>query len=222
MSLDSVQSIINENSVDRPRQVAQKQLTKDDFVKLFLTQLTKQNPLKPFDTGAMMQNMSQMTQLGSTEELNKTIKTLDTNMARSSLLQSTQMIGKKVAAPSDLNHLSDKGMTGSILLESPASEVIVTIRDKDNKEIKKVHIEGTSSSGVVDYAWDGKNEAGEVMKPGFYNISVDAKQQGTPVKAYAAGHFDVSSVAFDQQKNKVILNLDGLGGTEMDYVIKVL
>jgi len=65
----------------------------EDFLKILLTQLTYQDPLKPMDNQQFMAQMAQFTSLEQTQQLNTKIETLITNQAA---LQSIGLIGKTV------------------------------------------------------------------------------------------------------------------------------
>ncbi|QSI29803.1 flagellar hook capping protein [Variovorax sp. RKNM96] len=73
----------------------------EDFLKILLTQLTYQDPLKPMDNQEFMAQMAQFTSLEQTQQLNNKIETLITNQAA---LQSVGLIGKTVdvSTPSGL------------------------------------------------------------------------------------------------------------------------
>ncbi|MDQ0045437.1 flagellar hook assembly protein FlgD [Variovorax boronicumulans] len=65
----------------------------EDFLKILLTQLTYQDPLKPMDNQQFMAQMAQFTSLEQTQQLNTKVETLITNQAA---LQSVGLIGKTV------------------------------------------------------------------------------------------------------------------------------
>jgi flagellar basal-body rod modification protein FlgD len=65
----------------------------EDFLKILLTQLTYQDPLKPMDNQQFMAQMAQFTSLEQTQQLNNKIATLISNQAA---LQSVGLIGKTV------------------------------------------------------------------------------------------------------------------------------
>src|SRR3954447_18941286 len=68
-------------------------LGKDDFLKLLVTQLKYQDPLKPTDQS---QFMSQMAQFSTVEGINNLQSTLETMNASSSVSQAVGLIGKQV------------------------------------------------------------------------------------------------------------------------------
>lgn len=64
-----------------------------DFMKILLTQLTYQDPLKPMDNQAFMAQMAQFTSLEQTQQLNVRVQQLIENQAA---LQSIGLIGRTV------------------------------------------------------------------------------------------------------------------------------
>lgn len=202
--------------------VSGKALSQNDFMRLFLTQMKTQSPLKPFDSSDMMQQMSQLTSLSATQELEKTIKLMNANLGRSQVLSATQLIGKRVAVASDKSPLVDKeGLSGSVVVPGNASEITIEIKDSNNKLVKTIKLPG-SSAGIVDFHWDGLDGDNKPMPPDFYNISAKATINGEPKDIYTAGIFKVNSVTMDRQTSAVILNVDGLGGMDMGDIIKIL
>jgi len=68
-------------------------LTLQDFLKVLLTQLTYQDPLKPMDNQQFMAQIAQFTTLEQTQQLSSNIEKLVTNQAS---LQSVGLIGRTV------------------------------------------------------------------------------------------------------------------------------
>jgi flagellar basal-body rod modification protein FlgD len=64
-----------------------------DFMKILLTQLTYQDPLKPMDNQEFMAQMAQFTSLEQTQRLNDRVQQLVENQAA---LQSVGLIGRTV------------------------------------------------------------------------------------------------------------------------------
>ena len=64
-----------------------------DFLRILLTQLNYQDPLKPMDNQAFMAQMAQFTALEQTQRLNDKVEQLVANQAA---LQSVGLIGRQV------------------------------------------------------------------------------------------------------------------------------
>lgn len=93
----------------------------EDFLKILLTQLTYQDPLKPMDNQEFMAQMAQFTSLEQTQQLNNKIETLITNQAA---LQSVGLIGKTV----DVN-TSTGAVTGTVSALSLSGDApLLTVR----------------------------------------------------------------------------------------------
>lgn len=197
-------------------------LSQQDFMRLFLTQMRTQSPLKPFDSSDMMAQMTQLNSLSATDQLEKSIKMMNANLGRSQVVAATQLIGKRVVIPSQVSQLSEnEGLNGSVVVPSHAGSIDVEIKDKDDKLVKKITLPA-SDSGVVDFHWDGKDENGEMMPADYYHISAKGDFAGEKIDIPTAGYFKVNSVTMDRQSSSVILNLDGLGGVDMGNIIKIL
>ena len=93
----------------------------EDFLKILLTQLTYQDPLKPMDNQQFMAQMAQFTSLEQTQQLNNKIATLITNQAA---LQSVGLIGKTV----DITTASGS-VTGTVsALSLSGDSPLITVR----------------------------------------------------------------------------------------------
>lgn len=198
------------------------QLSQDDFIKILLTQMRLQTPQNPFDSNSMMQQMSQLTNLSATKEMEKAVATLNTNLGANQVLAASQLVGKKVQVANEMSPLvANEGLKGSVVLPEASDNITVTIRDQNNKIVKSIDL-GSSEAGVADFAWDGLDADNKASAPGFYKMSASAVINGQNVAIPTAGTFNVNSVALDRSGNGVILNLDGIGGMNMKDLIKIL
>ncbi len=97
-----------------------KQLGKDDFLKLLITQLSKQdptNPLKDQDFIAQMANFSSLEQM----------KNISTNLQKLEARQNYNLIGKLVSGPDFVSGETVTGVVGAIFF------------DKDGKSFARVN-----------------------------------------------------------------------------------
>jgi flagellar basal-body rod modification protein FlgD len=217
-----LRAALNGSEADIAEGRKKNELSRDDFMKLFLTQLRMQDPLKPTSNTEMMQQMAQFTSLSSAQELQKTIKSLDVNMGKSQVLEASQLIGKEVQMPSKTAYLSGtSGLAGSVVMPAASNAIAVTITDANNQVVKTVNLTAPSS-GVVDFRWDGLDADGKKLNPDYYHLSASAMINGEAVAVPTAGTFRVNSVALDQTTGGAILNLEGMGGVGMNDIIKIV
>lgn len=209
-------------NVGQEKRVAKKELSKEDFLKIFLTQMKSQNPLKPYDSSAMLQQMGQLTALTATEELQGSIRHLNHTIGKSEILSASQLVNRKVQLISDKSPLVAKeGLDGSVIVPGKASSVVITIKDAKGNVVKTIE-KGVSESGVLDFHWDGKGADDKEMPADFYQISAKAKIDGKELDLNTAGTYKVNSVAMNPASGTVYLNVDGLGGVDMSYIIKII
>lgn len=213
------------NGVSNQAETGKPALNQDDFMKIFLAQMQLQDPMDPFDSNAMMQQMSQMTSLSATEELQKSITSLNASIGESEMLSASQLIGKNVQIASGASPLVEgKGLSGSVALPGPATDITVNIKDLNTGKVIKTINEGdVTGSGLVDFKWDGLDPNGEPMPEGLYAISGTAKINGKVAELPTAGTYQINSVTMDRNTNKVYMNLEnGYGGVPMESVIKII
>ncbi len=75
-----------------------KGLDTDQFFKLMIAELQSQDPLNPMDNAQLLQQVSLIRQVGSTDKLTKT---LDTVLMGQNMSNATQLIGAHVTGLSD-------------------------------------------------------------------------------------------------------------------------
>jgi flagellar basal-body rod modification protein FlgD len=91
-------------------------LSTDDFMKLFLAQMQNQDPTKPLDNTQMLSQLSQMTQVQTLQDVQKTL-------AGSQLAQSSALIGKHVTGL-DVNGDPVDGQVSSVTQSNDAGLVL--------------------------------------------------------------------------------------------------
>jgi flagellar basal-body rod modification protein FlgD len=76
-------------------------LSKDDFLKLFVTSLQYQDPLSPMDNGQMMQQMSQLGMMEQVTNMTSAVDKLTENMLGNQIQQGSSLLGKIVTGKDD-------------------------------------------------------------------------------------------------------------------------
>lgn len=199
-----------------------KELKQEDFMKLLLTQLKYQSPVKPYDSSEMLQQMSQMTTLTATQSLEKTIQQLNASLADSQIAQASQLVGRSVQIPSDVSLLEKNGtLSGSVMTRQAMDAITINIKDATGQIVKSIELTGVAA-GMHNFSWDGKNGSGDMLPPGMYHISAAGRQHGKSVGLETSAITKVNSIALDRANNKIMLHTDGLQPMEMSRVIKIL
>ena len=108
-------------------------LNQEDFLKILLTQLTYQDPMKPMDNQEFMAQMAQFTSLEQTQQLNDKISTLISNQAA---LQSVGLIGRTVDITSNGGVLTGTVVSLSLSGDSP----LITLRTSSGATLQDISL----------------------------------------------------------------------------------
>ena len=170
------------------------QLGQNDFLKLLVTQLKNQDPLKPMDNTAFVAELAQFSQL---DQSTKQVQLLEKSIAQQTdSMQYTllPMIGRNVQVEGSLIDLNNGPAKLTYALEREASTVRVTIQDKQGKAIRILDL-GAQSAGKQEVQWDGRNQNGLLMPNGTYQYQVLAKDaKGGAVVAAPSSVLKISGV----------------------------
>lgn len=92
-----------------------------DFLKVLMTQLVYQDPLKPMDNQAFMAQMAQFTALEQSQQANEKLAMLVANQAA---LQSVGLIGRTVDVSTNAGTVT--GLVSSLSLAGPEPAMTIT------------------------------------------------------------------------------------------------
>lgn len=202
MTLDSTRSTLaNSQSVLRDKAIhsgkGNGKLGKDDFMNLFLTQMSNQDPTSPMDSAGMT---AQMAQLGSMEQLqniNKGMEALNKTQSAAASYQALNFIGKDVEMDAgSLQLYQGGGQPVYYNLDREAANVRVSIEGPDGSPVLNKPL-GLTDAGKHRYVWDGLNDKGTVMADGNYNVRVFAESpDGTSKELSAFNSGRINQVEF--------------------------
>ena len=173
-------------------------LNKDDFMKLFIAQLQYQDPLKPQDPSAMLDQLSQLSLVEQSYNSNTALKDLLTAQNNSISLTALSFIGKDVKANGNVATLD--GSASSALefnLPLPSASAQVSIVDGAGR-IVRTAILGSSDAGDKSFSWDGRDNSGALLPAGAYTFTVSATTatgSSLPVTTYTTGRIDGVNLA---------------------------
>ncbi len=163
------------------------------FLQLLVAQMNNQDPLNPVDNSQLTTQMAQISTVGGINTLNTTVAGLVAQLQQSATIQSAQLTGHSaMVAGSSLNLAANSGSgsstgvsaVGGYTLGGAASSVTVTITDSTGATVKTLQM-GAQGTGMQDFTWDGKTNAGATAAAGTYTFSVQAAINGAPVTATA-------------------------------------
>ncbi|GFO53347.1 basal-body rod modification protein FlgD [Geomonas sp. Red276] len=150
-------------------------LNKDDFLKLFVTQLQNQDPLNPQDSSQFISQLAQLTQVEQAYNTNTNLQSLLNQGANGMTMSSVSMIGKTVEAPgSQVNLQSGSATNINFSLAGAADSLTVAVKDATGAVVKTITA-GSTNAGEGSVSWDGTDASGNQLASGAYSFSVSAK-----------------------------------------------
>lgn len=159
---------------DDPYKVTKKkELDKEAFLKMFMTQLRYQDPTSPVDNEKMAQQMAMFSQLEQSVTTNQYLEKILAKSGDSSEM-AFAMIGKNISAnKAALSHSKLENTAFDIKLPSEASEMKVDILTEAGDVVQTIEL-GKRTEGNVQVRWDGKTSDGKLADSGRYFYKVNA------------------------------------------------
>jgi flagellar basal-body rod modification protein FlgD len=193
--------------------------TQDRFLKLLVTQMKNQDPLNPMDNAQVTSQMAQLSTVTGIDKLNVTLQALSDSMVSSQSLQAATMIGHGVLVPGNGVDLSNGAGYGGIDLVQSVDTIDIAIYDQAGVLVRDMRL-GAQQAGLVNWQWDGRDNAGASVADGSYTFAVNAAQEGKAVDAAALQFGMVHSVT--QGKQGATLGVGKLDGIVLSQVRQIL
>lgn len=196
----------------------QRILSKDDFLKLFVTQLRYQNPLDPMNNTEFTSQLAQFSSLEQLQNMNTQISDL---LLSQNSLQNTMisnLIGKKVKISGNEIILKENAEI-SYTLPEEASKMKISIYDAGGALVKEAEL-GQQTPGEKSYVWDGNDKNGTHLPEGQYSFAVEAfDASGTPVEVTTTVYGTVTGITFEN--NVTYLVIDGTYKTQLSEIEEI-
>jgi flagellar basal-body rod modification protein FlgD len=205
-------------------QLVKKNLGKEDFLKLLVTQLRYQDPMSPDDPKEFVAQLAQFSSLEqqitanqNLENVGQLVSSLKISLGMS---QGVNLLGKTVKGlGNSLSLAGGQTTSASYQLPRDAKEVQVSIFDGAGRLVRTLNL-GSQTSGLRQFSWDGKNAEGKLSADGAYTYQVtalDSQGKGIEVTNYFTGK--VQEVF--QDSRGVWLKVDGRV-LPLDSIVSVL
>lgn len=201
----------------RAQVAAQKTMGQDDFLKLMLTQLKNQDPIKPMENGEFLGQMAQFSTVSGIEKLQTSFAALSSSLQSDQALQAAALVGRTALVPAGFATIAAGGsVEGAIELPSSATEIVVDITNSTGEIVRQIDL-GTKPAGFAEFAWDGLDSSGQPVPAGRYAVSARARIAGRTESAATLIAAHVDSVTLGGSGG-LALNLAQLGSAPLASV----
>jgi flagellar basal-body rod modification protein FlgD len=186
---------------------SERQLGKDAFLTLLLTQLQNQDPFNPMEDTEMTAQLAQYSQLEQLTNLNTNVTSMAGYIQAQNQFQTLTLIGKDVEAQSNLLSVTGGEVETKASLDiSENSKIQLYIVDANGNQVR-MYDWGMTQAGTYDFEWDGKDNNGAKVADGAYQFQITATNAAGETMTdgiVPTIHGRVSSVSFDETGQPVI------------------
>lgn len=172
-SADSYKSFLeNLNRQTEKQRAPKNKLDKEDFLKLFVTQLQNQDPLKPKDGTEMASELAQFNSVEQMVNVNTTLERMEGFNKQGQNLSLISSIGKRAYVNSG-KAVVDSGHVSELTLDTnrPVTGGILEVKNVAGQTVMTKTI-GNLQEGHNVLPWDGKDDKGVVLRDGTYTVSL--------------------------------------------------
>ncbi|MFH2047300.1 MAG: flagellar hook assembly protein FlgD [Pseudomonadota bacterium] len=173
---------------------AKKEMGKEDFLNLLVTQLKFQDPLNPMDSQQFSAQLAQFSSLEQLTNMNTTLGEIHNSMPTGENNNIIDYIGKTVKTNNSKIAISDGTVGSSVYYLDDKADVSISILNSAGVEVRNIK-EGLKDSGEYTISWDGLDNKGKKLDDGIYSIEIRAiNESGADVSAYAYFSGEVTGV----------------------------
>lgn len=201
-------------------QASRDTLGQDAFMKLMLTQLQHQDPLKPMDPSEFLGQLAQFGTVTGIQQMQESIGGLSSALRTSQLLNGTSLVGHEVMVAANDATLGAQGeVQGSTTLPEGTTMAAVLVTDASGQLVRRIPL--SVQEGELDFTWDGLDDRGQRADAGNYQLATVVTVGGATGEVETRLLGRVGSVTIDPAGQGLTLNTD-LGAFRLADVRSVM
>ncbi|MBI5237485.1 MAG: flagellar hook assembly protein FlgD [Deltaproteobacteria bacterium] len=190
----------------------EKNLDKDAFLRLLVTQLQHQDPLEPMDNTAFVAQLAQFSSLEGITNIEKAVKGLTEEMSGAKDYGALSLIGKRLKVDGGVFRYSGEAASLGYTLDKDAAKAMISVFDSSGRQVDAIRLEGVSR-GSHETTW-GNGRTGDSYS--FSVSAVDASGGQIPGRTFTSG--PVTGVSFSS--GRPVVHMNGLT-VDMDRIIEI-
>lgn len=171
--MNDVTATIPSHLTDMPQKQerAKNTMGKDDFMKLLMTQLQNQDPLKPMDHHEFASQLAQFGSLEQLQNIQKGIEGLSNGIGDGVKYNALELMGKRVeASGSEVDVISGNPVSLSFTPKEGIQPVKAIVYGDGGKIVREISIDPKARASQIE--WDGKDAEGKALSSGKYTFRI--------------------------------------------------
>lgn len=186
----------------------QQGLGQDDFFKILTAQLMNQNPTEPLDNAQFVAQMAQFSTASAVQDMKGSLGDMQRAFVDAQQLQAAGLVGRTALAPGNQLLSAGQGAPGAFELAGETSATTVLITAPDGRLVRHIPLGGLSA-GIQGFEWDGRDDQGNLMPAGGYQVQVQALNNGAGVEANPYTRLNIRSVSLQPGQAPQLALADG-------------
>ncbi|AZV47134.1 flagellar hook capping protein [Nautilia sp. PV-1] len=174
------------------------QLTSDQFMQLFLTELEHQDPTDPMDTDKMLDQTAQLSTMEMNDNMQKTLDNLSNTLQATGQFSALSAIGKMGDTGNRYINVTDedKSVNFDLYFGNDITSGNVIIKDKSGNIVKTFPLEA-HTKGVLNFDWDLIGDNGQRVPSDTYEVTADYTTPDGKQETTALGAYPIESIRFE-------------------------
>ncbi len=161
-------------------------LNRDDFMKLFVTQLQYQDPMNPMKSAEMASQVAEFNMVDLMYKNNTAIENMTKAQTMATSVSATSLLGHRVEYQGSNAFVTDEGVEPFHIRndkDTGASRCIASIYSSKGALVRKIDVGPVDPGEDLKLDWDGKDSAGKDVTPGAYKVVIEAEDaSGNEIK----------------------------------------
>ncbi|OIQ25524.1 flagellar hook assembly protein FlgD [uncultured Vibrio sp.] len=184
-------------------------LKQEDFLSLLTKQLAQQDPFKPVSNDQMIAQMASFATVDGIGKMNTQFESLNSSMTSNQALQASSLVGRDVLVPGAAGVKADgAAMSAMVKLPQSLDNLFVRIENEAGQLLRTFEV-GSKPAGDSKVEWDGKDDNGNPLPAGKYNVRASGLLDGENREFEVSTYANVNSVLLGKGDGNVLLNLAG-------------
>ncbi|MCK9275551.1 MAG: flagellar hook assembly protein FlgD [Syntrophales bacterium] len=180
---------------------------KDEFLRLLITQLKNQDPLKPMDGTDFTSQLAQFSSLEQLYNISEGVNTFNSSQHIMNNMKSIDLIGKQVKVQGNELNVNGGEVDITYYLEEDAMKGNIEVTDANGKVVKRFDL-AAEEEGEHTIRWDCSG-----ISEGKYSFQVTAENaEGDSINTKTFLKGAVSGITF--KEDKVCIDI---GGSEIPF-----